>query len=183
MFFPPRCLPHPGSFPPAEKSSHLLEAKGRFAWDAAQMQNSYFNWGHFFYPGVRDGMCFWAQEQIYVCNYGRGTLSCVALGQYVHCKPRDTRECPTRSMMPIWLGQAPTPEHRSDCFRIRYVSKVSITTWVSPLCQGSCDSISQNEDNKLFVKGKKNQPRTFLCIIVCSVSESQNWVIVWDLQI
>lgn len=57
--------------------------------------------------------------------------------------------------MSVWLGQTPTPEHRSDSFRIRHISKMSITTWASPLCQGSCDSISQSKDNKLFVKGKK----------------------------
>lgn len=137
-----------------------------------------------FLPGVRDGMCLWVQEQIYVCSYGRGTLSCVALGQYVHCKPRDTRECPTLSIMPVWLGQPPTPGHRSDCFRIRYVSKMSLTTSASPLCQGSCDSISQNEENKLFVKGKIINPECSCASpIVCRVSESQNWVIVWEPQL
>lgn len=70
----------------------------------------------------------------------------------------------------IWLGQTPTPEHRSDCFRIGCISKMSITTWASPLCQGSCDSISQSENNKLFVKGKKNKSRMFLCITRCMQS-------------
>lgn len=48
MFFPPWCLLHSGNFPPAEKSSNLLEAEGGFAWDDVQMQSSCFNWDHFY---------------------------------------------------------------------------------------------------------------------------------------
>lgn len=188
MFFPPWCLLHPGNIPPAEKSSHLLEAKGRFAWDAAQMQSSYFNWGHFFLPGVRDGECVSESKSRYMCVImGEGHFLVLHWDSMCTASPAHTcmclSPCPTVSIMPIWLGQTPTPEHRSDCFRIRYVYKMSKAPSASPLCQGSCGSISQSEDNKFFCERKKKINPECSCAlpIVRILSESQNPVIVWAL--
>lgn len=121
----------------------------------------------FFLPGVRDGECVSESKSRYMCVImGEGHFLVLHWDSMCTASPAHTcmclSPCPTLSIMPIWLGQTPTPEHRSDCFRIRYVYKMSKAPSASPLCQGSCGSISQSEDNKFFCERKKKSTQNVL---------------------